>query len=603
MLKAAGCLAWNDNLTLAGLAGLLLGAALSWYLAGRRLRQLRRLGALVDAAIEGVVLEQDGIIRDVNPALCAMADRPAETLIGRRLTTLIRGLTLTPAEHRPDECKLIHASGDAYPVEVLWRDSPAPGGHVVAVRHLSPEKTTQYGLQRPAQLDPLTGLCNRELFEHQLQKTLALSERATVGVAVLFVELDRFGRIRDAIGPLAADQIVIEAARRLRRCVRDTDTVAHLGPDEFAIIQPLADKAADTAALAERIIAELALPFELDGPPLTLTVSVGAALYPGDGATVAAMTRRAGQALSRARQAGGGTWCHVEATHVGATMDEELQEQQSLEHDLRIALRDGQFTLAYQPFLDAATMEIAGYEALLRWQHPRCGAVPPSEFIPLAEASGLIVPIGRWVLATACAEAAGWPRPLTLAVNLSPAQFIQPGIVGTVADVLRETGLPANRLELEITETTLMDDTQNALRVLQALKALGVSIAMDDFGTGYSSLGYLRKFLFDKIKIDRSFISDVGEGDSEAETIVQAIIAMGRSLRLHVTAEGVETAQQLAMVKALGCTFVQGYLLGRPGPAGFIDKAADGTHRLPCAPSHPQNVREHADATADGRSA
>jgi diguanylate cyclase (GGDEF)-like protein len=600
MLKAAGCLASNDNLALAGLtvlAGVLLGAALSWFLASRRLRQVRRLRALADAALEGIILERGGFIRDVNPALCALADRPAEALIGRRLTTLIRGLTLTPAD-RPGEYDLIHAGGEAHPVEVLWRDGPVPGGHIVAVRHLSLEKATQHQLRRLVQFDPLTGLGNQELFEHQLQKILALSERATVGVAVLFVELDRFGAVRDAIGPLAADQVVIQAARRLRRCVRDTATVARLGPDDFVIIQPLADKAADAAALAERIIAELALPFEFGGPPVALTASVGVALYPDDGATVVAMARSAGRALDRARQAGGGTWCHAEAT-----MDEELQKQQSLEHDLRIALRDSQFTLAYQPFLNAVTMEIAGYEALLRWQHPQRGAIPPSAFIPVAEASGLIVPIGRWVLETACAEAAAWPRPLTLAVNLSPAQFVQPGIVGTVADVLRRTGLPANRLELEITETTLMDDTQNALRILQALKALGVSIAMDDFGTGYSSLGYLRKFPFDKIKIDRSFISDVEEGDTEAETIVQAIIAMGRSLRLDVTAEGVETAQQLAMVKALGCTFVQGYLLGRPGPAVLTDTAADGAHPPPLSPAHPQDVREREEATTSDRPA
>jgi diguanylate cyclase (GGDEF)-like protein len=578
------------------LACVLLGAALSWCLTRRRLRQAHRLHTLVGATIEGLILEQDGFIRDVNPALCAMADKAAGALIGRRLTMLIRGLTLTPLD-QPGEYDLIHADGTARPVEVLWRDGPAPGSHVVAVRHLSLEKAARHEIQRLVQFDPLTGLGNRELFEHQLQKTLALSERATVGVAVLYVELDRFGSVRDAVGPLAADQVVIQAARRLRGCVRDTDTLARLGPDDFAIIQPLADEPADAAALAERIVAEMALPFEPGGPPVVLSVSIGVALYPGDGTTVSGITKSAAQALGRARQ-DGDTWCYAEPT-----MDAALQERQSLVHDLRIALRDGEFTLAYQPFLDAATMEIAGYEALLRWEHPQRGAISPSAFIPLAESSGLIVPIGRWVLATACAEAVAWPRPLTLAVNLSPAQFVQPGIVGTVAEVLQETRLPAHRLELEITETTLMDDTQNALRILTALKALGVHIAMDDFGTGYSSLSYLRKFPFDKIKIDRSFISDVEEGDSEAETIVQAIIGMGRSLRLDVTAEGVETAQQLAMLKALGCTFVQGYLLGRPGPAGFSGKPADEEQQFACVSVHPHGARQHEDAAVDRRQA
>ncbi|MFL5253764.1 MAG: putative bifunctional diguanylate cyclase/phosphodiesterase [Rhodopila sp.] len=592
MLKATGCLARDYDLALAGLVCVLLGAALSWLLARRRSRRARRLETLVNGTIEGVILEQDGFTRDVNPALCAMADRTADDLIHRRLTTLIRGLTLTQAD-RPGEYELIRGDGNAYPVEVLWRDGPLPGSHVVAVRHLSLEKTTQHELQRLVQLDPLTGLGNRELFGHQLQKALALSERATVGLAVLYVELDRFGGIRDAIGPLAADQVIIQAAHRLRDCVRDTDTIARLGPDDFAIIQPLADKPADAAALTDRIVAAMARPFEPGGPPVTLTVSIGVALYPNDGTTLAAINRSAAQALDRARQDGGGTWCYAEPT-----MDATLQERQALEHDLRIALRDGQFTLAYQPFLNAATMEIAGYEALLRWQHPQRGAVSPAEFIPLAETTGLIVPIGKWVLATACAEAVTWSLPLTLAVNLSPAQFVHSGIVETVAEVLRGTKLPAHRLELEITETTLMDDTQNALRVLTALKALGVSIAMDDFGTGYSSLSYLRKFPFDKIKIDRSFISDVEEGNSEAETIVQAIIAMGRSLRLDVTAEGVETTQQLAMLKASDCTFVQGYLLGRPGPARF-SKPAGETSGLLGASGLPQTVRDHEDAVID----
>jgi EAL domain-containing protein (putative c-di-GMP-specific phosphodiesterase class I) len=251
-------------------------------------------------------------------------------------------------------------------------------------------------------------------------------------------------------------------------------------------------------------------------------------------------------------------------------MDLLLRTRRSLEHDLLLALRDNQFSLNYQPFVDTATLEVIGYEALLRWDHPERGRIPPTDFIPIAEECGLIVPIGSWVLSTACAEAVLWDQPLVISVNLSPAQFVQPGIVSAVADVLHQTGLSPGRLELEITEGTLMGDTQNALRILTSLKTLGVKIAMDDFGTGYSSLSYLRKFPFDKIKIDRSFISDV-EDDSEAETIVQAIIAMSRSLRLDVTAEGVETKQQLSMLRALGCNFVQGYLLGRPRSAGQLD--------------------------------
>jgi len=247
-----------------------------------------------------------------------------------------------------------------------------------------------------------------------------------------------------------------------------------------------------------------------------------------------------------------------------------LRTKRTLEHDLRIALRENQLSLNYQPFVDTATLDIIGYEALLRWEHPERGNIPPADFIPLAEECGLIVPIGSWVLATACVETVSWDQKPIISVNLSPAQFLQPGIVATVADVLKQTGLPPKRLELEITEGTLMADTQNALRILTSLKGLGVKLAMDDFGTGYSSLSYLRKFPFDKLKIDRSFVSDL-EDDTEAETIVQAIIAMSRSLRLDVTAEGVETKRQLSMLRALGCNFVQGYLLGRPRSAAQVE--------------------------------
>jgi diguanylate cyclase len=600
MLKAVECIARDQSLGLVGLACLvcgLAGALLFWYRIGPRAAEARRSRALANAAIEGLIFEQDGLIRDVNPALCAMAAMPADEMLGRHLASLIRGLTLTALD-QPGEYDLLRADGAFRPVEVLWRDGATTGSHVVAVRDLSVATTTHHQIQRLVQFDPLTGLGNREMFEHQLRKAMALSDRATVGVAVLYVELDRFESVRDAYGPLAADQIIIQAARRLRACVRDTDTIARLGPDAFAVLQPLADKPSDAAALAERIVADMAVPFDPGGQPVTLSVSVGVALYPGDGATVTDMIKSAALGLCRAKQDGRGTWRYVQPT-----MNVALLARQSLEQDLCTALRDGQFTLAYQPFLNAATMETAGFEALLRWEHPTRGVISPAEFIPLAEACGLIVPIGRWVLATACAQAATWPLPMTLAVNLSPAQFVQPGIVSTVADVLRDTGLPSTRLELEITEGTLMDDTQNALRTLTDLKLLGVRIAMDDFGTGYSSLSYLRKFPFDKIKIDRSFISDAEDDDMEAETIVQAIIAMGRSLRLEVTAEGVETEAQLAMLKALGCGYVQGYLLGRPGAVGCPDELAEKAHRPSGGVMPTQAVRLHEVVGASGQSA
>ena len=331
----------------------------------------------------------------------------------------------------------------------------------------------------------------------------------------------------------------------------------------------------------------MALPFLVDDQATVVTASVGVALYPADGAGPHELIKNAELAVRQAKHDGRGRWRYFETG-----MDVLLRTRRSLEHDLRVALNDNQFSLNYQPFFDTATLEIIGYEALLRWDHPERGRIPPADFIPIAEESGLIVPIGSWVLATACAEAASWAQNLIISVNLSPAQFLQPGIATTIADVLRQTGLPGKRLELEITEGTLIGDTQNALRILTSLKALGARIAMDDFGTGYSSLSYLRKFPFDKIKIDRSFIGDV-EGDSEAEIIVQAIIAMSRSLRLDVTAEGVETKQQLSMLRGTWLQLRPGLSAGaaqQRRPTRSACRQAPLAYHRPCGRASGDNI-------------
>jgi diguanylate cyclase (GGDEF)-like protein/PAS domain S-box-containing protein len=543
----------------------LTASILDQHFTSRLAAEARRFRALADATFEGLIFEQDGQIVDVNRAMCELAGTDAPSLIGQPLLDLIPGIDLRHAEHgNPIEYEVRLPDGQSLPVEILWRGSPDRGERVVAVRDISREKAAEVRIERMARFDPLTGLANRELLEQQLHRALALADRSTIGVAVLYVDLDRFGSIDEAVGHHATGQILIQAARRLTDSVRETDTVARVGRDEFVIIQSLTEQSAGAVALADRIVTEMALPFPVDDQSIALTASVGVALYPADGAGPRELIKNAVLAVRQAKHDGRGRWRYFETG-----MDLLLRTKRSLEHDLRLALKENQFSLNYQPFVDTATLEVIGYEALIRWDHPERGRIPPGDFIPLAEESGLIVPIGSWVLATACAEAMSWDWPLVISVNLSPAQFLQPGIVSTVADVLRDTGLPPKRLELEITEGTLMGDTQNALRILTSLKALGAKVAMDDFGTGYSSLSYLRKFPFDKIKIDRSFISDL-EDDSEAETIVQAIIAMSRSLRLDVTAEGVETKQQLSMLRALGCNFVQGYLLGRPRNAAQL---------------------------------
>jgi diguanylate cyclase (GGDEF)-like protein/PAS domain S-box-containing protein len=547
------------------LALALAASMLDQHFTSRLAGEARRFRALADATFEGLVFERNGEIVDVNRAMCELAGTDAASLIGGSLSDLIPGIELHQAQRdRPREHAVRLPDGRTMPVEILWRSGNHRGERVVAVRDLSRVKAAEGQVERMVQFDPLTGLANRALFDQQLHRALALSDRTTIGVALLYIDLDRFELVNEAVGHHAAEQVLIQTARRLSNVARETDTVARVGRDQFIIIQALTEQPANPAALADRIVAQLASPFPVDDQSIAVTASVGVAIYPADGARAQDLIKNAVLAVRQAKLDGRGRWRHFEPG-----MDFLLRTKRSLENDLRVALKDNQFTLNYQPFVDTATLEIIGYEALLRWDHPERGRVGPVDFIPLAEECGLIMPIGIWVLSTACTEAMAWDPQLIISVNLSPAQFVQPGIVNTVAEVLRQTGLPPARLELEITEGTLMDDTHNALRILTSLKALGVRIAMDDFGTGYSSLSYLRKFPFDKIKIDRSFISDV-EDNTEAETIVQAIIAMSHALRLDVTAEGVETKQQLSMLRALGCNYVQGYLLGRPRSASQL---------------------------------
>ena len=535
----------------------------------RLLAEASHFRCLTDATFDGLVFERFGRIVAVNRAMCALAGSNAATLVGLRLADLIADISLTaPASEKPAEHLVLLPDGQTCPVEVHWRVDAVRDGHILAIRDLSRQKAAESKIQQLSSFDQLTGLANRDRFEQQVRQAIAFSDRGTGGVALLHIDIDRFDSVNEAMGPWAGEQILIETARRLTGTVRETDTVARLGRDEFAVIQSLTDQPEDAAVLAGRIVAAMALPFSVDDQTVPLSASIGIALYPADSTNVADLAKKAALALRQAKLHGRGRWRYFEPG-----MDLLLRSKRSLELDMRIALSNGQFSVNYQPFVAIESQQTAGYEALLRWDHPERGRIAPVDFIPLAEECGLIVPIGIWVLATACAEAVAWDHPLIISVNLSPAQFVQPGLVATVADVLQRTGLPAGRLELEITEGILMDDTQNALRILTELKTLGVKIAMDDFGTGYSSLSYLRKFPFDKIKIDRSFISDVEE-DAEAETIVQAIIAMSRSLRLAVTAEGVETQRQLNMLQAHGCTYAQGYLLGKPCSADQLTQQA-----------------------------
>jgi diguanylate cyclase (GGDEF)-like protein len=414
-----------------------------------------------------------------------------------------------------------------------------------------------------AKHDSLTGLPNRAAFQHAMEQALKRVRRGQQ-MAVMCLDLDHFKNVNDTLGHIIGDKLLCAAAKRLKGLVRETDTIARLGGDEFAVLQPDLDSADAGEASAERIIEEITQPYDIDGHQVVVSTSVGIAIAPGDGESTELLLRNADMALYRAKSDGRSTFRYFEPA-----MDEQLQARRALEMDLRDAVANNEFQVFYQPQVDTITEQVTGCEALLRWHSPTRGMVPPSQFIPLAEEIGLIVPIGEWVLKQACCDAATWPKPVRVAVNLSPAQFKSRSVVQSVINALAASGLDAARLELEITESVLLHDNEATIATLHQLRSFGIKISMDDFGTGYSSLSYLRSFPFDKIKIDRSFIKDISDkGDCAA--IVKAVAGLGKGLGIRTTAEGVETIDQLRHVRAEGCTEVQGYFFSAPQTADAL---------------------------------
>jgi len=411
--------------------------------------------------------------------------------------------------------------------------------------------------------DSLTGLPNRSLFQDRMSEAMARARRGG-SFCLHYLDLDNFKSANDTHGHSVGDHLLRAVAARIRFCLRETDTLARLGGDEFVVLQAEADRPELAGELARSLIEAISEPFDVDGRHIYLGVSIGVAVCPSDGADVETLLRHADMAMYRAKTEGRNTYRFFEVI-----MDARLQQRRVLEQDLRRAVVDGEFELFYQPQVDARTETITGCEALLRWNHPTRGMVPPIEFIPVAEEIGVIGTLGAWVIRQACHDAATWPSQISVAINLSPMQFRGPCLAQMVVAALDASGLPPNRLEFEITESALLMNNESTVATLKHLRALGVRIAMDDFGTGYSSLSYLRSFPFDKIKIDRSFIKDLGE-DKESAAIVKAIVGLGASLGMATTAEGVETVEQLQQIREQGCTEVQGYYFGRPCPIGDL---------------------------------
>jgi diguanylate cyclase (GGDEF)-like protein len=414
--------------------------------------------------------------------------------------------------------------------------------------------------------DGLTDLANRALFRQRLDAAMAEYRCTRRGAVLFFVDLDGFKRLNDTLGHPTGDAVLRLLAERLRRCAHDGDTVARLGGDEFAIVHPVLPTSKSPTAMAAEIVRSIARPYDVGGSQLTLTASVGVSVA-GEGCEEPdRMLKNADVALYRAKTDGRNAFRFYDSS-----MDNYLEAKRDLERSVRNALARGEFEVHYQPIVDVRSERNCGYEALLRWRHREKGLLPPSEFIGIAEEVGFIVPLGEWVLRKACDDAASWPPYMRLAVNISPAQC-SAALTQTVMNALAASRLPPDRLELEITESALLQDNNVTLSTLHQLRKLGIKIAMDDFGTGYSSLSYLRSFPFDKIKIDKSFVKDVLV-HPESLVIVRAVAGLGLSFGVPTTAEGVETREQFERIREAGCTQCQGYLFGRAVPNAEVMRA------------------------------
>ncbi|GJE42246.1 bifunctional diguanylate cyclase/phosphodiesterase [Methylobacterium soli] len=556
----------------ANAAFLIVGSSLAalrlWHASRRRNEaENQRLRNLADIAVEGLMICDGDIVTGINHSLERVIGLPREALIGAPLQSILPGLSTAeiPTEQEADAV-LQDGARTGIPVRVIARRTTikAKPHIVVAVRDQRERLRAEAEMHRLAHHDALTGLANRHQFNQTLAARLS-SRRGEDGTfALLLLDLDRFKLVNDTLGHAMGDALLRRVAHRLQRALSEDDLVARLGGDEFAVIKGGGTDLPGLQALAERVNDILARPFLIDGHILNVGTSIGIALAPSDGCTPNLLMGNADLALYGAKEDGRGRYRMFEAS-----MNARIQARRSLELDLRRAIARQEFALYYQPQVDARTGTYDGAEALIRWRHPERGLVSPADFIPLAEETGLIGILGEWVLRTACTEALAWPEHLTVAVNLSPVQFRDARLAATIRNILAETGFPAARLELEITEGSLLQDEQRTLSILRELRALGIRISMDDFGTGYSSLSYLSRFPFDKIKIDQSFVRRTPH-DKDSAAIVRAIAMLGASLGMKTTAEGVETDVQSNFIAGQGCDQLQGYLISRPVPADAI---------------------------------
>jgi diguanylate cyclase (GGDEF)-like protein len=562
------------------------GAIVDQRVSRRLTADADRFRTLAEGAFEGIVVHRDGVIVDANSVarrMLGLNERAMEqSLLG--WFEAAPAELVAPGDERTMELALRRPDGSTFPAEICRRRiqlTDGADGELLAIRDLTARKESERRLAHLSLHDPLTELPNRQFFIELAQKNIALAQRTGERFAFLSLDLDDFKLVNDMYGHVAGDALIRVTALRIVAVLRDADISARLVGDGFAVVQTCASQPHQAVSLAERLIEAIRVPIPYEGVDITITVSVGVALYPDDGTSVETLLRNSETAMYRAKRDGKATCRFFESQ-----MDAALDARRKLEQGLRRAVTDERLSVFYQPIVDSGCRTPLAFEALLRWQDPELGMIMPSDFIPVAEETGLIVPIGEFVLRQACFDAMTWPAKLRVAVNLSAVQFRRKGLVDTVRRALADSGLPGDRLELEVTETLLVENRDDALRVLNELKALGVRIAMDDFGTGYSSLSYLQCFPFDKIKIDRVFVSDL-PGNLQNASIVRAVAAMGKSLRMRVVAEGVQTDTQADLMQELDCDEMQGFLIARPMPAtditDFLSSYTDvetGTLRL-----------------------
>jgi diguanylate cyclase (GGDEF)-like protein/PAS domain S-box-containing protein len=564
----AGWLAVGVAIASMAILGLAMAGVVLDIRDGRRLElETDRMRDLADASVEGLLVCDGEVIVSANRSFSLLTGLSTGDLAGKKLESCfpdrVARAELLSQPNEPVETELRHRDGSLTPVELILRPIVFAGRphHVVAVRDLKARKDAEQHIYFLAHHDALTSLPNRSHFNARLDQELAA---LTPGdrLAVLCLDLDRFKEVNDLFGHAAGDKVLQLVASRVSAVLGERQMLARLGGDEFAILLPDIAGPAAAGRFAEIILEALRASGSSEPSDDHIATSIGIALCPDDAPDRQSLLTHADTALYRAKTEGRNTYRFFEAK-----MGAEVRERRLLEHDLRLALPRGELRLTYQPQQEAKSGSVVGFEALLRWKHPIRGEISPAVFIPIAEETGAILQIGDWVLRTACREAASWPQPLKIAINVSAVQLYNAGFVQELHEVLIETGLSPRRLEIEITETALVRDFNRTLAMLRQIKALGVAIAMDDFGTGYSSLSNLRAFPFDRIKIDRSFIKSVNS-NGQAATIVRAVLGLGRGLGLPVLAEGVETGAELQFLQDEMCDEVQGYLLGRPAAIG-----------------------------------